>query len=291
LDIEYINAMGADITTEFWGFSGSNPYAKQNEPFMKWLYMVGNTSDAEVPKLFSTSYGEDEDTIPLAWAQRTNVEFQKCGVRGISLLFASGDSGAAGDNGCGGPNGNLFVPQWPSGSPYVTAVGGTAGGSPSSPETTAGLSSGGFSNRWARPAWQSVATKAYLDDSAKLPASSHYNNTGRGFPDISAQAEDFVVVIYGIPLPGVSGTSCAAPTASGVFGLLNDMRAQSGKSSLGFLNPFIYSNADAFNDITTGSNNGCSSTPGFPAAKGWDAATGVGTPNFEKLSAAVLALP
>ena len=93
---------------------------------MKWLYAVGNTTDADIPKLFSTSYGEDEDSIPMAWSLRTNTEFQKCGARGISLLFASGDSGAAGDNGCGKDTaGNaLFVPQWPSGSPYVTAVGG-----------------------------------------------------------------------------------------------------------------------------------------------------------------------
>ena len=81
LDIEYITAMGSGIPTQFWGFSGHNPYAPQQEPFLKWLYTVGNTSDAAVPKLFSTSYGEDESEIPLAWSERTNVEFQKCGTR------------------------------------------------------------------------------------------------------------------------------------------------------------------------------------------------------------------
>ena len=93
LDIEYINGLGAGIHTEFWGFSGNNPYDKQQEPFMTWLWSVGNTTDAELPKLFSTSYGEDEDTIPMAWSTRTNIEFQKCAARGISLLlFAAGDS-------------------------------------------------------------------------------------------------------------------------------------------------------------------------------------------------------
>ena len=124
-----------------------------------------------------------------------------------------------------------------------------------------------------------------------MPYGSHFNSTGRGFPDISAQAVDFVIVQFGIPLPGVSGTSCASPTAAGVFGLLNDVRAQAGKPSLGFLNPFIYSHSAAFNDITTGSKNGCGSVSGFPAAKGWDAATGVGTPNYQKLVEAVKALP
>ena len=247
LDIEYITAMGGGVPTEFWGFSGRNPYQKQDEPFIKWLYLVGNTTDDAVPKLFSTSYGEDEDLIPLAWSKRTNVEFQKCGARGISLLFASGDSGAAGDNGCHAND--VFVPQWPSGSPFVTAVGGTSG---SSPEVTAGLSSGGFSNRWDRPSYQKNAVNDYLSGSTKLPDKKHFNSTGRGFPDISAQAVNFVVVQFGIPLPGVSGTSCASPTAAGIFGLLNDQRAQANKPPLGFLNPFIYQNEKAFNDVTSG---------------------------------------
>ena len=50
--------------------------------------------------------------------------------------------------------------------------------------------------------------------------------------------------------------------------------------------------ADAFNDITTGSNGGCGQqTRGFPATKGWDAVTGLGTPNYGKLAAVVTALP
>merc|ERR1711871_252711 len=201
-----------------------------------------------------------------------------------------GDSGAAGDNGCPkDSHGNeVFMPQWPSGSPYVTAVGGTANFLPNQPETVAGLSSGGFSNRWKRPSWQKEATAHYLSEAKDLPDQKHYNDTGRGFPDIAAQAVDFIIVQFGIPLPGVSGTSCASPTAAGVFGLLNDIRAQQNKSSLGFLNPLIYQNMGSFHDVTSGSNNGCGfSTPGFPAAPGWDAATGVGTPDFKKLVKAI----
>merc|ERR1712205_208011 len=124
--------------------------------------------------------------------------------------------------------------------------------------------------------WQKDAVEAYLSKSG-LPAKTKYNVTGRGFPDISAQAMSFIVVANRIPLPGVSGTSCASPTASGVFGLLNDLRAQVGKSSLGFLNPLIYQHAEAFNDITSGSNTGCLGIGGFPAKAGWDAVTGMGT--------------
>jgi hypothetical protein len=45
---------------------------------------VGNTSDADVPKLFSTSYGEDETLIPTNWQDRTNVEFQKVCEREVA---------------------------------------------------------------------------------------------------------------------------------------------------------------------------------------------------------------
>ena len=64
-----------------------------------------------------------------------------------------------------------------------------------------------------------------------------------------------------------------------IFALLNDLRLQKGKPVLGFLNPFIYKNAKAFNDITTGSSEGCGfSGGGWPAAKGWDPTTGWGRP-------------
>jgi tripeptidyl-peptidase-1 len=83
--------------------------------------------------------------------------------------------------------------------------------------------------------------KAYVSSgSSDLPPASYFNASGRGFPDISAQAEGFNVTANDIVLPGVAGTSCASPTASGVMALLNDLRLAAGKPSLGFLNPFIY---------------------------------------------------
>merc|ERR1711862_309012 len=117
-----------------------------------------------------------------------------------------------------------------------------------------------------------------------------YNTSGRAYPDISAQAMNFVVVDHGIPLPGVAGTSCASPIAAGIVSLLNDVRLQNGKSSLGFLNPFIYENMAAFNDITKGSNGGGLCGEGWPAKTGWDAATGVGTPNYAELAKVVAGL-
>eukprot|EP00656_Telonema_subtile_P007423 TRINITY_DN13489_c0_g1_i1.p1 TRINITY_DN13489_c0_g1~~TRINITY_DN13489_c0_g1_i1.p1 ORF type:complete len:326 (+),score=94.10 TRINITY_DN13489_c0_g1_i1:129-1106(+) len=279
LDIETITGIAGNITSEFWGYAG-HADGTTNEPFLKWLSMLSNTSDEQVPKVFSTSYGEDEDSWSLSAATRMNVEFQKAGARGISLLYASGDEGAN----C---KSSKFVAETPGSSPWVTAVGGTGG---SSPEHAVSLSSGGFSDRWAQPSWQADAVKGYMAGAGLPAATRGYNVSGRAYPDISAQATGFTVVVNRIPMPGVAGTSCASPTAAGVIALLNDARLLAGKSTLGFLNPLIYSQSSEFNDILTGSSSGCSGD-GWPAAKGWDAVTGVGTPNYKNLVAAVLALP
>jgi len=273
LDIETINGVAGNITSEFWGFGGNDPDAPNNENFFKWLAAVSNTSDADVPKLFSTSYGEDEDSWSNDAAVRMNTEFQKAGARGITLLFAAGDEGAN----C---KGGKYVSETPGSSPWVTAVGGTTG---LTTESAAGLSSGGFSSRWAMPDYQVDAVNTYMTTAKNLPDKKFgYNTTMRAYPDISAQATDFTVVSNLIPLPGVAGTSCATPTAAGVIALLNDARMQAGKPTLGFLNPWIYKNSGQWNDIVTGQSGGCGSD-GWPAASGWDAVTGVGTPNYKNL--------
>ena len=46
-------------------------------------------------------------------------------------------------------------------------------------------------------------------------------------------------------------------TFAGVISLLNDFRISQGRRPLGFLNPFLYANPSAFNDITSGGNQGC----------------------------------
>jgi tripeptidyl-peptidase-1 len=162
--------------------------------------------------------------------------------------------------------------------------------SPTQSEVAVGFSGGGFSDYFERPSYQQAAVSAYLN-SGKLPNSKFYNSTSRAYPDIAAFATNFEVVIAGSLQP-VDGTSCAAPTASAIFSLLNDARLLAGKSTLGFLNPLLYSitTPDALKDITDG-NNGSGCCPGFDAAPGWDPVTGLGTPNYAILKEVVLALP
>ena len=94
----------------------------------------------------------------------------------------------------------------------------------------------------------------------------------------------------------MGGTSAACPAIAGLVALINSQRLGKGKPALGFLNPLLYkvwtaTNGNAFNDIVEGSNHctekGCLCKTGFQAAKGWDASSGLGTPNFGRFVDAV----
>lgn len=188
-------------------------------------------------------------------------------------------------------------PSWPASSPWVTAVGATSANQIPGTEaaTTQFGSGGGFSYRFARSpnaTWQQTVVSSYLQNyGAKLPPSSTYEASGRATPDVSALGEAFQVVVSG-RTEGVGGTSASAPTFAAIVSLLNDARIAGGKSALGFLNPFIYSNADAFTDVTTGSNaidrSGAPAAYGWECKQGWDAVTGFGTPKFASLLAAAM---
>jgi tripeptidyl-peptidase-1 len=284
LDIQYLMGMTQGGDSTFWYTSGRQPHNAENEPFLKFLYDVGNLTDDQLPSVISTSYGDDEGGVDHAYAETVSTEFVKLGARRVSLLFSSGDGGVAGSqpSAC-----TKFIPTFPAASPYVTAVGGTNG---ASTESGADLSAGGFSNYWSRPTWQNDAVTAYFKHAkSSLPDPSRYNADGAGFPDVAAAALGFLIVVDGNTMP-VDGTSCSSPTFAGIVALLNDLRAANGKTPLGYLNPVIYKNADAFNDVVDGHNPGCG-VDGFTCAEGWDPVTGLGSPNFDLLAKLAMALP
>merc|ERR1711874_849436 len=216
----------------------------------------------------------------------------KAGTRGLSILFASGDQGVCGRQGCGLFSHAVFHPDFPGDSPYITTVGGTDfKGSEIGEETAWQDSGGGFSNYFGIPEYQKSFVATYkASPDADLPPQKLWNNSGRGYPDISAlggQKAPYCVAADGF-FQGVAGTSASSPVAAGIFALLNGLRASQNKAPLGFLNPFIYQNPSAFQDVTSGINGG-GRKYGFKAIKGWDAATGWGTPNYEALSKVVMA--
>merc|ERR1712238_247 len=125
-----------------------------------------------------------------------------------------------------------------------------------------------------------------------FPPQNLWNNTGRGYPDIAALAGEknkyCVNSAFRDGFVGVAGTSAACPVVAGIFARLNGLRLAAGKPALGFLNPFIYQNPQAFFDVTVGMNN-ANNKYGFTAVQGWDAATGQGTPNYDELAKAAMA--
>ncbi|KAJ7872047.1 tripeptidyl peptidase A [Mycena leptocephala] len=292
LDTQFAFGLAYPTPGTFWSTGGRPPWNPDNhtpidtnEPYLDWLDYILRSD--HIPQTISTSYGDDEQTVPFSYASRVCKRFAELGCRGVSVLFASGDGGV----GDGNPNlatqecrtndrkhARRFIPAFPASCPYVTAVGGTM----SIPEVAANFSGGGFSDYFHRPAYQDNAAGAYLRNLDRGTYDGLFNRAGRGIPDVSAQARKFQIVWQGRHIT-IGGTSAATPAFAGLVALLNDARLAASRPALGFLNPLLYKRgAHALNDVVAGGNPGCG-TPGFNATKGWDPVTGLGTPDFRKL--------
>jgi tripeptidyl-peptidase-1 len=283
LDIEYMKAVAPAVPLTV-------VYDSQYS-LLNWCTQITNLDNS--PLVHSVSYGNDErQQSSDAYMFSSNTAFMKAGAQGISILFASGDQGVCGREGCGGLfSARRFKPDFPAASPYITAVGGTDFLTYDIGDEQAWKSGGGgFSDTFDIPAYQADAVAAYKARSdANLPDQSYWNNTGRGYPDVAALGgQKTSYCVQAGSFEGVAGTSASSPVVAGIFARLNGLRLAAGKPALGFLNPFIYQNPDAFFDVTVGVNKDTSKY-GFTATEGWDAATGFGTPNYEKLATAAMA--
>lgn len=294
LDVETMLGIGYPTPLTAYSTGGSPPFipdelttTDSNEPYAVWLQYI--LAQKDIPQTFSTSYGDDEQTVPYSYAVSVCNSLAQLGARGVSAMFSSGDNGVGPDGECysnDGKNTSMFLPAFPASCPYITAVGATKNFNPevAAYDPNNGFhSGGGFSNYFARPAYQNSAVPAYIASLGNEYAGL-YNRSGRGYPDVAAQGQDFVVVWDGQNVL-LDGTSASSPTFAAVIALVNDALIAAGRSPLGFLNPWIYSVGKyGLNDITSGNNAGCD-TDGFPAQAGWDAVTGFGTPDFLKLKA------
>lgn len=299
LDDQTLIGVAWPTPLEVYSTGGSPPWqpdlttpTNTNEPYLVWLEYILSLPDP-LPSVVSTSYDDDEQTVPKDYAIQVCNALAQLGARGTSVLFASGDSGVGGSGECysnDGRNSSTFLPNFPSSCPYVTSVGGTYQFNPEVPvfRNRSGslyTGGGGFSYYFDTPDYQKdiladyVASTGIAEKYAGL-----FNPTGRAYPDVSGQSLNFTIYWNGTLRP-VAGTSASTPAVSGILALVNDALIAAGKPTLGFLNPWLYGGGyQAFNDVTTGSNYGCD-TEGFPAVEGYDAATGWGTPNFKQILA------
>ncbi|KAL5117419.1 hypothetical protein ACEQ8H_004735 [Pleosporales sp. CAS-2024a] len=303
LNLQYIVGVSSPLPVTEFSTGGRGPWIadldqptladSDNEPYLAFLQNVLKLPQSELPQVITTPYGENEQSVPKSYALSVCNMFAQLSARGVSVIFSSGDSGVG--SAClsnDGKNTIEFQPDYPASCPFVTAVGATRYLN----ETATFFSSGGFSKLWKRSSYQDDAIKAYfhkLGDNNK----PYFNRHGRGFPDVSAQSCTFGVYDQGM-LKYYFGTSASGPVFAGIIALLNDARLRANKPVLGFLNPLLYANPDALNDVILGGSTGCdgyasfhSSPNGRPvipyaswnATTGWDPVSGLGTPNLPKL--------
>lgn len=224
------------------------------------------------PTVISISWGGPESTWDQASLTSFDNTMQTAAAVGITITAASGDSGSSD----GVTDGADHV-DFPASSPHVLACGGTQltiTNQARAAETVwndqlqgGGATGGGVSSVFSLPTWQA---------GVGVPAPSG-SQGGRGVPDVSgdaAPATGYRVLVDGRS-EVVGGTSAVAPQWAALVALVNQ---QAGKSA-GYLNPRIYPGGEtSFFDITTGSNGA------FHAAAGWDACTGLGSPDGRKIA-------
>ena len=238
---------------------------------------VGSTDSAIFNKIATTKPLSAQVSSSWYWnpadPQTLNPIFQEMAAQGQNIFDAAGDHAKWGAS------------IWPADNAYLVSVGGTdlttqsAGGAWSS-ETAWSDGGGGISpNKIPIPSWQ-VATAA---------GCSNCSQTLRNAPDVSANS-NFTFYVCADQTTCTAneygGTSFAAPMWAGYLALVNQQAVANGNPVLGFINPAIYgiglgsSYTTDFHDIVAGSN-------GYAAVKGFDLATGWGSPNGNALITAL----
>jgi tripeptidyl-peptidase-1 len=120
LDIQYTESISYPTPNIFYSTAGTPPYipddettTNSNEPYLDWLEFI--LRQETIPQTISTSYGDDEQTVPLDYAISVCDMFARLGAMGVSVLFSSGDSGVGGGS-ChsnDGTNRVKFIPAFP----------------------------------------------------------------------------------------------------------------------------------------------------------------------------------
>ena len=265
------------------------------------------------PKVLSISWGWTEAGFTSNYLQRQCLEFLKLGLMGTTVVVSVSDHGTASGGGSfciddrtGNATGGRFSPTFPSSCPWVTSVGGTQMLQPTDLRIPAATtnetafrknlsghsSGGGFSTVFLAPPYQvpNVALYKDIEKDHLDEIQDRFNSTGRGYPDVAVRADDYMVVLNGKWMP-VSGTSASNPVFASIITLINSERMHIGKGPVGFINPVLYSYPDMLNDVVTGANQGCGVDQAFRATRGWDAVTGLGSPDYERMRQLFMSLP
>jgi kumamolisin len=226
------------------------------------------------PSVISISWGGPESS----WTQQSltafDSAFQAAATLGITVCVASGDNGSSD----GVTDGTDHV-DFPASSPYALACGGTslqASGTAIASESVwndgaqGGSGGGGVSTFFALPSWQEGLRVTRTSGGAAAL-------TKRGVPDVSGDADPETG--YDVRIDGtdtvIGGTSAVAPLWAGLIARINAAKG----SPVGYINPTLYGTPGVLHDIVQGNNGD------FAAGTGWDACTGLGSPDGVKIAA------
>ncbi|MDP4672048.1 MAG: S53 family peptidase, partial [Solirubrobacteraceae bacterium] len=258
------------------------------------------------PSVISVSLGMCEAGMAGLQPFRSQMErtLKSAAVAGISTVVATGDTGSTGcpldDNSSAL---SVMSVQYPSSSPWATAVGGTNISLSTANKITEevvwndsptqfGAGTGGYSLFFSKPSWQTGPGVGS-------------GNLVRSTPDIALLADS----VPGYPIycaasdcldgwSPVGGTSAATPLFASGVAIANQQAKAAGQAQLGFLNKKIYklagnstTRAKVFRDVTKGGNDlGKLIGPDFTATgcctatKYYDRASGWGSVNFPSFS-------
>jgi len=239
------------------------------------VVFIGSTDTSIISSM--TTHTPLASTIGCSWgwtpADSSTLDpyFKQMAAQGQNFFAASGDSSTW----------SKRNEAWPADDAYVVSVGGTdlttasAGGAWKS-ETAWSDSGGGISpDKIAIPSWQSA--------SGVITSTNKGSTTLRNGPDVSANA-NFTFYVCADQTTCTAneygGTSFATPMWAGFIALVNQQRAANGKSNIGFINPYIYSEnltsatyKANFHDITSGKSGSYSAVTGYDLVTGWGSPT------------------
>jgi kumamolisin len=229
------------------------------------------------PIAISISWGQSEDQWSAQTRTAMDQAFADAATLGVTVTVAAGDNGSSDD----ASEETQVHCDFPASSPNALACGGTKLiGNTSSFDITSevvwnelasneGAGGGGVSDAFPLPSYQA---------SAGVPTSAAPGGgTGRGVPDVAGNADPvtgYLVVVDGKREP-IGGTSAVAPLWAALIARL----AQATGKRFGLLQPMLYAGVapgaaqTGFNDIVQGTNGA------YKAGPGWDACTGLGSPN------------
>ncbi len=295
LDIEDVIGLAPGVSIDVY----QEPNGGDTDTYDLYSAIVKDDADQVV----STSWGACELDSDSSLISSEHTLFAMAATQGQTVFAAAGDSGSTACYGDGSSNGGNLSADDPASQPYVVGVGGTSIGATSenvwnNSSISNGAGGGGLSVDWCMPSYQDKTAIPGLISSYSRTAGSCGTKVPyvRQVPDVSADADPYTgyVIDYSGSWQAFGGTSAAAPLWAAVAALTDaspfcsdygsgaaGVRPEGLYKMVGADHSYIYTGGEALYDVTSGNND---YTPSgysgglYPATRGYDMASGLGTP-------------